>query len=77
MAQITTTYEFYDDEEIYASLWHFLINRLGLSWGQIRFLSLSLLSVFAFEAGERMFGHMKDDDGNDNESDQRVGQMIE
>lgn len=22
--------KFYDDEEIYASLWHFLINRLGL-----------------------------------------------
>lgn len=77
MAQITTTYDFYDDEEIYASLWHFLINRLGLSWGQIRFLSLSLLSVFAFEAGEPMFVHMKNDDENDNESDQRVGQMIE
>lgn len=76
---------FYDDEEIYASLWRFLINRLGPRSAKIRTYSrwacLLILSTFSLFLGideERLPEKRKYEekcihdsgDKNDNESDQ-------
>lgn len=75
--------KFYDDEEIYESLWHFLINRLGLVllvglefW--FFFLSLCVLYLCGWQRDtERKEKCMNDGDKNDNETDQTQNQMME